>query len=303
MLPLDLHVLSLSLAFILSQDQTLRCSNCFMSLLKIPLFPGSSIFTDGIHSKYLYYCCICKFLKELLSIVSFETWCKGKDFYFYLPNFFRSFFDLFFSEVLSERLQDIRLDLPTSSLGFYLSGFPNLSFIMSTPHLSRLRVQKYCFITYPPNVFTTFFDLFFAFPDCQGIMNALFLPSFRSDFFFPLDFVSPFFWLDPKEPKGQGYTSKATNSLHSAKIPDNSRFALRQPGFLYAPLAICFTPSPLGRSFFPSCFPFFPLVFSSFNSQFSILHSQLTKSRRVFIISRRLFSKRRRLFLFLCLPF
>ncbi len=27
-LPLDLHVLSLSLAFILSQDQTLRCSNC-----------------------------------------------------------------------------------------------------------------------------------------------------------------------------------------------------------------------------------------------------------------------------------
>ena len=42
-LPLDLHVLSLSLAFILSQDQTLRCSNCFMSLLKIPLFSGSSI--------------------------------------------------------------------------------------------------------------------------------------------------------------------------------------------------------------------------------------------------------------------
>ena len=122
-LPLDLHVLSLSLAFILSQDQTLRCSNCFMSLLKIPLFSGSSIFTDGIHSKYLYYCCICKFLKELFSIVSFETWCKGKDFYFYLPNFFEVFFDLFFSEVLSERLQDIRLDLPTSSLGISISGF------------------------------------------------------------------------------------------------------------------------------------------------------------------------------------
>ena len=31
-LPLDLHVLSLSLAFILSQDQTLRCLNCFLSL-------------------------------------------------------------------------------------------------------------------------------------------------------------------------------------------------------------------------------------------------------------------------------
>ena len=34
-LPLDLHVLSLSLAFILSQDQTLRCLNCFISLLRI----------------------------------------------------------------------------------------------------------------------------------------------------------------------------------------------------------------------------------------------------------------------------
>ena len=31
-MPLDLHVLSLSLAFILSQDQTLRCSNCFFIL-------------------------------------------------------------------------------------------------------------------------------------------------------------------------------------------------------------------------------------------------------------------------------
>ena len=29
LLPLDLHVLGLSLAFILSQDQTLRCMNCF----------------------------------------------------------------------------------------------------------------------------------------------------------------------------------------------------------------------------------------------------------------------------------
>ena len=88
------------------------------------ILSGSSIF-DGIHSKYLYYCCICKFLKELFSIVSCETWCKGKDFYFYLPNFFEVFFRFIFSEVLSGRLQDIRLDLPTSSLGFYLSGFLN----------------------------------------------------------------------------------------------------------------------------------------------------------------------------------
>ena len=36
-LPLDLHVLGLSLAFILSQDQTLRCMNCsFLSLSGCP---------------------------------------------------------------------------------------------------------------------------------------------------------------------------------------------------------------------------------------------------------------------------
>ena len=167
MLPLDLHVLSLSLAFILSQDQTLRCSNCFMSLLKIPLFPGSSILLTVFILNTCTTVVYVNFSKNSFQSVSCETWCKGKDFYFYLPNFFESFFDLFFSEVLSERLQDIRLDLPTSSLGFYLSGFPNLSFIMSPPHLSRLRVQKYCCKTYFPNVFTTFLQLFFTLLDCQ----------------------------------------------------------------------------------------------------------------------------------------
>ena len=133
----------------------------------------------------MYYCCICKFLKELLSIVSFETWCKGKDFYFYLPNFFESFFSIyFFSEVLSERLQDIRLDLPTSSLGIYLSGFLNPSFIMSPPHLSRLRVQKYCCKTYNPNISPTFLQLFFTLLDCQWFTNALFLRSFGFHSFF-----------------------------------------------------------------------------------------------------------------------
>ena len=111
-------------------------------------------------------------------------------------------------------------------------------------HLSRLRVQKYCFITYPPNVFATFFQLFFAFPDCQDVINALFLPSIGITFLRS-------FGLTQKNQKVKATLEKAANSLPSAKIPDNSRFALRQPGFLYAPLAICFTPSPLGRSFYP----------------------------------------------------
>ena len=44
-LPLDLHVLSLPLAFILSQDQTLHCKNCSFYLLELPfnafLRPGN----------------------------------------------------------------------------------------------------------------------------------------------------------------------------------------------------------------------------------------------------------------------
>ena len=102
MLPLDLHVLSLSLAFILSQDQTLRCSNCFMSLLKIPLFPGSSILLTVFILNTCTTVVYVNFSKNSFQSVSCETWCKGKDFYFYLPNFFESFFSIyFFSEASS----------------------------------------------------------------------------------------------------------------------------------------------------------------------------------------------------------
>ena len=50
MLPLDLHVLSLSLAFILSQDQTLHCYFCFVIILLcdsldvLVLIIGSTLF-------------------------------------------------------------------------------------------------------------------------------------------------------------------------------------------------------------------------------------------------------------------
>ena len=105
----------------------------------------------------MYYCCICKFLKELFSTVSFETWCKGKDFYFYLPIFFESFFDLFFLEVLSERLQDIRLDLPTSSLSFYLSDF--LRPLSSCHH--RISLDCGCKSTAVKHIIQIFLRLFF----------------------------------------------------------------------------------------------------------------------------------------------
>ena len=115
------------------------------------------------------------FSKNSSQSVSCETWCKGKDFYFYLPNFFEVFFDLFFSE---DRRADSDICLDSSNLILFpirvLSPFPSCRLT----HLSRFRVQKYCFITYPPNVFTTFFQLFFAIIDCQGVMNTLFPPFF-----------------------------------------------------------------------------------------------------------------------------
>ena len=142
MLPLDLHVLSLSLAFILSQDQTLRCSNCFMSLLKIPLFQVQvfllTVFILNTCTTVVYV----NFSKNSFQPFLSKRGAKVRIFIF-IFQFFSKVFSIFFRKSLSERLQDIRLDLPTSSLGFYLSGFLNPSFIMSPPHLSRLRVQKY----------------------------------------------------------------------------------------------------------------------------------------------------------------
>ena len=180
MLPLDLHVLSLSLAFILSQDQTLRCSNCFMSLLKIPLFQVQvfllTVFILNTCTTVVYV----NFSKNSSQSFLSKRGAKVRIFIFIFQIFSKVFFDLFFQKSLSERLQDIRLDLPTSSLGFYLSGFPNPSFIMSPPHLSRLRVQKYCCKTYSPNVFTTFLQLFFTLLDCQWFTNALFSPLLLS---------------------------------------------------------------------------------------------------------------------------
>ena len=97
-LPLDLHVLSLSLAFILSQDQTLRCCKLFMSYAQDSVTIRFIKYWRYLFSKYLYYLLIYViFSKNLVAIVIFDCGCKGKNFYFNLPNFFGSFFISFFS--------------------------------------------------------------------------------------------------------------------------------------------------------------------------------------------------------------
>ena len=61
-LPLDLHVLGLSLAFILSQDQTLRC----IFFILYYTFEASPDRIDFFLSYFLYYTCFFNFLNELL---------------------------------------------------------------------------------------------------------------------------------------------------------------------------------------------------------------------------------------------
>ena len=144
-----------------------------MSLLKIPSFLQVQVLLTVFILNTCTTVVYVIFSKNSSQSVSCEMWCKGKDFYFYLPNFFEVFFDLFFRKTAG-RISDICLD--SSNLILFplrvLNPFPSCRLT----HLSRLRVQKYCFTTYPPNLFTTFFQLFFAFTDCQGVMNTLFLP-------------------------------------------------------------------------------------------------------------------------------
>ena len=98
-LPLDLHVLSLSLAFILSQDQTIHTKIIFQkSYLAGSCVHESRLPSIPIHARYV---CSSQYLKELfiscfnLARLKSESGCKDKTFFRYLPNLFQSFFKLF----------------------------------------------------------------------------------------------------------------------------------------------------------------------------------------------------------------
>ena len=62
MLPLDLHVLSLSLAFILSQDQTLHCYIIFLVLF---FFLASEKFVCPDYQRLIYLYVLESFLTEI----------------------------------------------------------------------------------------------------------------------------------------------------------------------------------------------------------------------------------------------
>ena len=186
MLPLDLHVLSLSLAFILSQDQTLRCSNCFMSLLKIPLFSGSSILLTVFILNTCTTVVYVNFSKNSSQSFLAKRGAKVRIFIFIFQIFSKFFRFIFFRKFLSEQLQDIRLDLPTSSLGISISDF--LSPLSSCHH--RISLDCGCKSTAVKHIFQMFFQLFYNYFLLYLIVNDLQI-HFSSFFYFPL-FLSYF---------------------------------------------------------------------------------------------------------------
>ena len=66
-----------------------------VSMMRASIIAGRMLY---LFSKYLYYLLIYViFSKNLVAIVISDCGCKGKNFYFNLPNFFGSFFCFFFS--------------------------------------------------------------------------------------------------------------------------------------------------------------------------------------------------------------
>ena len=128
-LPLDLHVLSLSLAFILSQDQTLRCLNCYISMLRIRIYFKLLTVLISNTCTTCWYVNLSKNFRFL-----FDCGCKGKDFFKTTKFFRRKIRKVFF-----ESLWRLEFCLePLTSSPFLRLPLSSCSCAV----LSRMRVQK-----------------------------------------------------------------------------------------------------------------------------------------------------------------
>ena len=101
MLPLDLHVLSLSLAFILSQDQTLHCTFIFFIRLSLnSSFIVVKFLTVVFFTLYLYYIFVVFNLSKNLFPFSSKRTAKLRHF-FELTKYFKKNIYFFFSIICS----------------------------------------------------------------------------------------------------------------------------------------------------------------------------------------------------------
>ena len=142
-LPLDLHVLGLSLAFILSQDQTLRCCIfvlCLFSLEKLVPSPADACRIYHTWSDFLtetklrlpdLFLCTTSLLQSFQSSLA-------------PPPFFR------------ESDRKVTASFPNRKIRGAFLAFFNTSRAGARP-VPLLRVQRYALSNYPPNFFATFF--------------------------------------------------------------------------------------------------------------------------------------------------
>ncbi|MEF2583663.1 MAG: hypothetical protein U0O08_05335, partial [Parabacteroides distasonis] len=143
-----LHVLSLSLAFILSQDQTLRCLNCFYilapeSVIVVQSHTSLTVSIRKINFPILVLLVeLCKSLKELLSLSFLDCGCKGKDF-FLTSKFFGEKFSSFFLKPISGRLEIIAWPSQPHPLPKDTSTFPSF---LKRRSLSKAGAKVYAFI-------------------------------------------------------------------------------------------------------------------------------------------------------------
>ena len=167
-LPLDLHVLSLSLAFILSQDQTLRCLSCsFVFLCHSDSQTNNlgssrhlrSFFSlDGGLPPSSFVLSLYRIISMFSAPFPFRKAVTKVLPLFLTAKFFANFFQASFSE-------------PRVRAGPTPSGItPKLHDHRS---VSLLRLQRYCLFPFPPNFSASFFATLFNFFHNHQFINEL----------------------------------------------------------------------------------------------------------------------------------
>ena len=174
-LPLDLHVLSLSLAFILSQDQTLRCLSCSLFFSVIPTARPTTSDRPGICALFSLDGGLppSSFVLSLYRIISmfsapfpFRKAVTKVLPLFLTAKFFANFFSSFFSRTPRPRRSDALRHHAQAS---------------RPPVCFAFAVAKVLLSPFPAKLFSIFFCPFFQY----------FLQSFDSPPLIPQTFFSP----------------------------------------------------------------------------------------------------------------
>ena len=130
LLPLDLHVLSLPLAFILSQDQTLHCKNCSFTFLDSSSCPRRICIrrlTHAISSSH-------PFQSSFVSATSFgRKRVQRYNLFQNRPNIFLPFFENYFESIVNQRF--------VSEKNFCFPQFFPLFHLLNVPKQGQ-KIQK-----------------------------------------------------------------------------------------------------------------------------------------------------------------